>query len=835
MVIFFENNKLLINMKISRYILAFSAVGLLWGATSCSNLEEIEDRIDSLESRVQALENVIPALNQNIEALQALAGGGTINKVEEKDGVYTITLSNGETLTINQGAIGVANPPVMSLDKDGYWMVDYGTGAEYLLVDGQKVNATGDNGVTPVFGVDAEGYWTVSYDGGKTFEQVLGADGNPVAAIPQEGADEYFADVVYDGKTFTIVLKDGQTITLPVVPTFFFSIEVEGEQVLQAGETKIYPVKSEGVVSAAVIAKPAGVEVSLDDKSLTVRALGATKAVAADSRKDIAVLALSAEGFATIAKMQVSVEGVAVDTTPRATVAAGEATSYTLAFSVALDNSESYKYMLLAADAEAPTAETILAEGTESTATTLVIENLTPETEYALYVLPLGTEKNGAVATAKATTLAEAVPSVEVAADAATASTLTFTVTLTDGTSYKYMVLTADAEAPTAETLKADGTEATAAELTVEGLEAETSYVLYVLPINGGTLGEVVALAAATAEPSYANDYEKYMAGKDIVIANMTINKAEYGDATLITNSSENKAIGSKGVYFVDSAAEGVTIGGNADQLIVLSLDEKMATVGRTTGKCIYVNASDATDYFVLSNIKYVTDMTSGNMIAGGGNGVIESILFNKVKVEVPKDMLFVYSSKEIQNFNMTDCDVKLHVNSAEKNLVQSNTTNTYETLVFKNNIFYCTDGDLAGYRLFSNNNATIASLEFRNNTIAGVYCKAAYGYVTVKSITAGDVVSNLLYLPNYTTHLDGKYVGILHIADKVDEHLNMPSNLAFYNYDAVPSYRAKVSYYSSNGTIYNKAKADNPIPSPDYTNGIFTQGEDYKSFGAKR
>ena len=155
-------------MKISRYILAFSAVGLLCGATACSDLSEVNDRLDVLEGKVQVLETVIPALNQNIEALQALAGGGTINKVEEKEGVYTITLSNGETLTINQGAIGVANPPVMSLDKDGYWMVNYGSGAEYLLVDGQKVNATGDNGVTPVFGVDADGYWTVSYDGGKT-------------------------------------------------------------------------------------------------------------------------------------------------------------------------------------------------------------------------------------------------------------------------------------------------------------------------------------------------------------------------------------------------------------------------------------------------------------------------------------------------------------------------------------------------------------------------------------------------------------------------------------------------------------------------------------------
>ena len=424
------------------------------------------------------------------------------------------------------------------------------------------------------------------------------------------------------------------------------------------------------------------------------------------------------------------------------------------------------------------------------------------------------------------------VAKVKLTSSAITFNTATFAVELTDADAYVYQCLPATEEAPALETLTALEAK-TEAEFTVEGLNANTDYKVYAVAKNAeGVWGAMVTVPFKTAN---ATNYELYNAGMDVVIANMTINKETYGEATLITNDSENKAIGDKGVYFVDGSAEGVTIAGNAAQLVVLSLDEKMATVGRTAAKSLYINASAENDYFVLSNVKYVTDMTSGNMIAGGGDGVIETVLFNKVKVEVPADMLMLYSSKEIQNFNMTDCDVRLHVGTAEKNLVQSNTTNTYETLVFKNNIFYCTDGDLTGFRLFSNNNATIASLEFRNNTVAGVYCKAAYGYLTVKSITAGDVVSNLLYLPNYTTHLDGKYVGILHIADKVDEHLNMPSNLAFYNYDAVPSYRAKVSYYSSNGTIYNKAKADNPIPSPDYANGVFTQGENYKSFGAKR
>ena len=423
-------------------------------------------------------------------------------------------------------------------------------------------------------------------------------------------------------------------------------------------------------------------------------------------------------------------------------------------------------------------------------------------------------------------------PKVRLSMAPATFNSATFAVELTDADAYVYMCQTAAEETPALEVLTALDPK-TEAEFTVEGLKPNTDYKVYAAAKNAeGVWGSVVTVPFKTAN---ATNYELYNAGMDIQIANLTINKATYGEATLITNASENKNIAAGGVYFVAGDATDVTINGSASQIVVLSLDSAMATIKRTENKSFYVNASAENDYMIFSNIKYETVMTSGNVFGIGGDGEVETILFNKCKIEVPADMNMLYGAKNIANFNMTDCDVRLHVSTAAKNLVQTNTENTYQTLVFKNNIFYCTDGDLTNFRLFSNNKATIASVEFRNNTIAGVYCSAAYGYLTVNSITAGDVVSNLLYLPNYTTHLDGKYIGILHIADKIDEHLNMPSNLAFYNYDAVPSYRAKVSYYTSNGTIYNKAKADNPIPSPDYKNGVFTQGENYKSFGAKR
>ena len=110
----------------------------------CSDLEDYKNKVDELDGRVTALETITTNLNKNIEALQTLYSGATINSAtKDANNVWTIVLSNGETLTLNQGSVGVANAPVMSVDKDGYWMVDYdgngGNAPEYIKNGEDKV------------------------------------------------------------------------------------------------------------------------------------------------------------------------------------------------------------------------------------------------------------------------------------------------------------------------------------------------------------------------------------------------------------------------------------------------------------------------------------------------------------------------------------------------------------------------------------------------------------------------------------------------------------------------------------------------------------------------
>lgn len=289
------------------FSLILSALAVM-AIVSCSKFNDLKDRVDSLESRIEAIEKVVGVLNDNILALKKLAGAGTISSVESADGVYTITLSNGEKIILTQGTVGVGNAPVMSIDKDGYWMVNYGSGFVYITVDGKKVKATGTDGVTPLFGVDKDGYWTVSYDGGKSYTLVLGADGKAVKAVPDGAADSFFSSVTYDkdnGK-FTLTLQDGTELTVPVVSDFLCKIEVEGEQEFGYGETRTFNMTLKGV-STCVVTAPYGWQAALNGTILSVTAPQAqgVKSTLADTRTDVNVIAMSASGYTAIAKMVV--------------------------------------------------------------------------------------------------------------------------------------------------------------------------------------------------------------------------------------------------------------------------------------------------------------------------------------------------------------------------------------------------------------------------------------------------------------------------------------------------------------------------------------------------
>lgn len=149
--------------------------GLLVCGMAACDTTDLERDINSLKDRVEDYEAQVQKLNDDMNIIRVLLDGNKTITSYSFDGTnYTLTLSNGETLTLTQGVVG-ANYPSITIDEEsGNWIIagkDSGVKAE--AEDGK------DAPYTPQFKIENENWW-VSYDGKNTWENLgVVATGTP--------------------------------------------------------------------------------------------------------------------------------------------------------------------------------------------------------------------------------------------------------------------------------------------------------------------------------------------------------------------------------------------------------------------------------------------------------------------------------------------------------------------------------------------------------------------------------------------------------------------------------------------------------------------------------
>ena len=324
-------------------------------------------------------------LNNNVAAAQALAQGQVINSVNVSGSVYDILLANGTQLRIDNKVR--SNAPYVEF-KDGEWLVD-----ETVLTDAQGGKVALE--FLPEFAVNAEGKWTVSAAGKETVLKSAAAD-------VESG---YFAGIERTETAFSVTTRSVSVLSVPVAAGFLFKIDATGVQSFVLGQTRSYTVTRNGISAATVVA-PEGWEVKLSEAQISVTSPHSpvTKSVVADSKTDVSVIAVSTAGYVTIAKIVTDLDETVSATDPFATLATGEIKAYSAKVNVTLQNQTAWYWMLKKSSETAPSAEEIKAANTGSdTALTLATE---PETDYTLYVLPVGETKDGAIAKISFTTTA---------------------------------------------------------------------------------------------------------------------------------------------------------------------------------------------------------------------------------------------------------------------------------------------------------------------------------------------------------------------------------------------------------------------------------------------
>lgn len=263
-------------MKIYKYI----GVALMVLALGACKTDDLERDIDALKDRVTAMEAKVDRLNESMNMIRvALDGNKTIQSyTENEDGSYTLTLSDGNTITLTQGKIGATDVyQEVSISTDGNWVIG-GVETEHraLAVDGEP-------GVTPQFRLtmESEGkyYWEVSYDGELTWEEVKSQQGTrvyasasgsssvagPIAsAAPNATGDKFEITLTGSGTKYEIPIVSGLAcaITEPALEDGFWIVPTN------TGATTPIDLKGEAVLISA----PEGwtVTASIDNSNPTI-------------------------------------------------------------------------------------------------------------------------------------------------------------------------------------------------------------------------------------------------------------------------------------------------------------------------------------------------------------------------------------------------------------------------------------------------------------------------------------------------------------------------------------------------------------------------------------
>ena len=198
-------------------------------AAACEQYDDsaIKDSVSKLEDRVAALES----LSDEVASLKDLVAGQlSVLSCEEKEGVYTVTFSDGSVVKVNSGMTEI---PVITVFKENdktYWGYYQGGQVQPLLYKNEKVEVTA---VTPSLKFNDEGKLEISVDGGRTWVESEGVVSGGI-----------FTDLRQENGYVTLVLADGFTeIVVPLEENRQMMFMVcTGKQYFKVNETKSIPV-----------------------------------------------------------------------------------------------------------------------------------------------------------------------------------------------------------------------------------------------------------------------------------------------------------------------------------------------------------------------------------------------------------------------------------------------------------------------------------------------------------------------------------------------------------------------------------------------------------------
>lgn len=292
-----------------------------------------------------------------------------------------------------------------------------------------------------------------------------------------------------------------------------------------------------------------------------------------------------------------------------------------------------------------------------------------------------------------------------------------------------------------------------------------------------GSIGKIRNLGQLDKNLSNVTPYDAYTLGLDIMVAGKAINKATYGDATLVTKA---QGLNNNGVYFINSDVEGVSMNSGKSIIVIGNDPSKRSKVSRSGYS--YLPATADEDYWVLSNIDFTITTGASYALRLNGSNVCEMIIMDNCSSNIPtyNSALTQYfygdSNNKAKEIIIKDSEFLVEANGIN-NFLNFAATQTVDNITFENNVFYSANiaEPATNFILISAGNTTATNLKLHKNTFYGAYT-ASDGFITNCLVTDVTVTKNLFGLRTDATK------NVFVVGKKISNTMNFKDNGYFKN-----------------------------------------------------
>ena len=371
---------------------------------------------------------------------------------------------------------------------------------------------------------------------------------------------------------------------------------------------------------------------------------------------------------------------------------------------------------------------------------------------------------------------------------------------------------------------------------------------------------EIVVRTNVTAGGYYAD----FMAGLDIQIGNVKVNRKNYEDANIILVNSENKdsytTLTAGNIYFFDGnfTLETNKINATSSVVLINNKEDERVTIKLAPSKHIGLGGdSDQFGLLIKGLILDGTEIANNSyMSCFEGNTSnqrrIENYVLDDCEIDLNHEtdktngvsLLVAGSSASyvnvyVANILIQSCKIKMGTVSNNNRFIILRQENTlfgdYTTVAFKNNVFYVSsENTVKSMQLLQYTSSTTGTTcIMENNTFVNIAPNTAQAFLQTGLKTGSRVAKNVFYL-------NGTWSGIPYLINGTAAGIEASSDLhadygdnRVYDINSLGWQIFRNNAPAEYGNDVISISTGTPFSETDYENGNFTISSDLVGYGA--